>query len=517
MPRYLKALLLGFLPLTCLEAQNTQAPNLFDVLSYSSVFEQPIYNKAGMQIGQLPNAMPNIFAYTGPQLPVSQVKTTKLSNSFFSVQTSIISLNNAINTNIATALAVIPLASPASGVIFQTDPATGIELPATSTLGPVFTERAETIGKRKLYIGVTHQDFHFTSLNGHSLNNLTTLSVGGQASQITNGSSNLLAYPATFNIGMDVRLSQDIAFITYGVTDRFDVSVGLPVVHAAVAARTYDGVIYDGTGGGSASLPANGPDCWCAGTFNPGALTSTAVDFTEPIIGQSSNSKTGFGDLLLRAKGTVIHSSNLALALGADLRLPTGDAQNYLGTGTTSVKPFVALSLYTPPTHGIVFAPHFNLGWQFSGRSVLGGQLQPSELTQNMSDGSTVTYQGAPVTSTKGYLPDVFSWAVGSEIAFGRHNTLILDILGNELGWVHGVPNLITSSANGYLPGTSTAATPSGLISSGATSYSQFNGAFGYKVRLVGNLVFTFNALVRFDNNGLTARFTPLYGLGYSF
>jgi hypothetical protein len=29
--------------------------------------------------------------------------------------------------------------------------------------------------------------------------------------------------------------------------------------------------------------------------------------------------------------------------------------------------------------------------------------------------------------------------------------------------------------------------------------------------------VATFQALVRFDDNGLTARVTPLYGLGYSF
>jgi hypothetical protein len=523
---HIKILVLAAFFMPSMKAQSTSAPNLFDVLSYSSVFNQPVYNSSGNTIGHLSNAVPNVFAFGAGGLTTTtkSIKNNSLPVADFKVDTSIVQVNNAINTNIATALGVIPLASPASGVIYQTDPATGVELPASSTLGPVFTERAETIGARKLYIGVTHQDFHFTSLNGHSLNALTVLYKGGDESGILVGGTPLTSYPATFNIGMDVRLSQDIAFVTYGVTDRFDVSVGLPVVHAAVAATTYGGILYDGTGMGKQS--STNPNCWCAGSFNPGALIvgspNSLYNFQEPIIGQSSLGKTGFGDLLVRAKGTVIHTTNLAVAIGGDLRFATGDAQNYLGTGTTSVKPFAAVSLYTPPAHGIVFAPHFNIGWQFSGKSVLGGQLQPSQQNAMLMDGSTaslVGYEGAPVTATKGYLPDVFSWAVGSEIAFGRHNTLIVDILGNEIGWVHGVPNLVYGPApsQGFSPITLQQTTPSGFSEEGTTSYSQFNGAFGYKARLVGNLVFTFNALVRFDNNGLTARFTPLYGLGYTF
>ncbi len=403
-------------------------------------------------------------------------------------------------------------------MIFQTDPLTGVDLPAASTLGPVFTERGETIGRHKLYIGVTHEDFHFTSLNGQSLNALGVLYKGGDPSGVQNNGTALTSYPATFNIGMDVRLSQNVAFVTYGVTDRIDLSLGLPEVHAAVAARTYNGILFDGGGLGQQPSAAN-PNCWCAGTFNPGAYVSPAINFTQPIIGQSSLGKTGFGDLLLRAKGTLVHNSRMAVAAGADVRFATGDAENYLGTGTTSIKPFAAVSLYLPATHGIVFAPHLNVGWQFSGKSVLGGQLQANTLTATITDGSgTVSYMGAPLTATKDYLPDVFSWALGSEVAVGRHNTIIVDILGNEVGLIHGAPSLITGTAQGFSPITLQSVTATGLTGDvSKTSYSQYSGAFGYKARVIGNLVFTFNALVRFDNNGLTARFTPLYGLGYSF
>jgi hypothetical protein len=43
------------------------------------------------------------------------------------------------------------------------------------------------------------------------------------------------------------------------------------------------------------------------------------------------------------------------------------------------------------------------------------------------------------------------------------------------------------------------------------------NGAFGLKLKLVGNLVFSTNLLVSFDENGLRDKLVPLFGFGYSF
>jgi hypothetical protein len=57
----------------------------------------------------------------------------------------------------------------------------------------------------------------------------------------------------------------------------------------------------------------------------------------------------------------------------------------------------------------------------------------------------------------------------------------------------------------------------SGLISAGDVSFGQYTGSFGYKVKIVGNLIANANVLVRFDNNGLTAHLVPLFGVGYSF
>lgn len=285
--------------------------------------------------------------------------------SSYAIPTGQAALSSALSANIAVALSVIPIESPTSGVIFKMDPTTGQLLPVSSTLGPIFTKRAETIGKGKFYFGVTHQDYHFTRFNGQSLNGLSILYAGKEPSNIQVSGNSTATAPATINLALDVRLSQDLAFLTYGVTNHFDVSLGLPLIHSAVASTAYNGVIYAGTGVG---ITTSGR-CWCVDTFTPGSFA-----LNLPGIGSSNLGKTGFGDMVLRFKDAVLERPNAVLAVGADLRLPTGDAQNYLGTGTTSIKPFAAFSLYTKPLpHGIVFAPHADVGWQYFGRSVLGG------------------------------------------------------------------------------------------------------------------------------------------------
>src|SRR5579884_4220708 len=303
------------LAITSLRAQSSAtlpnpAPSLFDVLSYSSVFNQKVYDASGDQIGLLSNAVPNVYAYKPtPNVALSDLSGSELYSlklEDFTVDTSIMKVNSAVNSSIATALGLIPLPSPASGVIYARDPSTGLEVQAPGTLGPIFTERAETIGRHRIYIGFSHEDFHFTKLNGESLNAIQVLYPGGDASGVTNKGTTLTSYPATFDLGMDVRLSEDVAFVTVGVTDRLDLSVGLPVVHAAMAARTYNGILYNGGGLGAEAGNATNVNCWCAATFNPGALVmkNPAEDFTQPDINHSSLSKTGFGDLLVRAKGT---------------------------------------------------------------------------------------------------------------------------------------------------------------------------------------------------------------------
>jgi hypothetical protein len=492
------------------------APNVSQVLMWSTLTDRPVVASGGFTPSATGTVTRSLFSVytstTGNALGDGNAFVAAINNPQNYKVAHSAALSSALGANIALTLSIIPLSSPTSGVILKTDPATGAQLPVSGTLGPIFTQRAETVGKRKLFVGVTHQNYHFTRFNDQKLNGLTVLYGGNDRSGITLGTQTTTTAPATFNLGLDVRLSQDIAFLTYGLTDRFDVSVGLPMVHAAVASSAYNGIVYSGTG----TDFSNGSQCWCVNSLSPGSFQLTA-----PQIGSASKEKTGFGDVLLRFKGSVLERSHASLAVGADLRLPSGEAENYLGTGTTSVKPFAAVSLYSKPlANGIVFAPHFDVGWQFGGKTILGGTLQGTSTNASLSGGVSVPVVGAPFVYTKDYLPDVISWAAGTEVALGNRNTVVLDVIGNQIGIAHSAQMLAMKSISApaptsLLPGTSPM--KSGLGDAGRGSFGQYSAAIGYKARITRGLVATVQTLIRFDNNGLSARVVPLFGLGYGF
>lgn len=526
-------------------AANGQSPNsVYQVLMDSATLNIPVTPTNQSTAFTLMNALPNVFAITGTAAncanpPKNSPPTAVPGPGCFTTTPNTLTYNQKPNTaipiadaalsgSIATALSTIPIASPGSAVLKKIDPASGQEVPASGTLGPIFAERAETIGKGRFFIGLSNQDFHFTSFNGKSLNNLTLLDKNVVSAPLFGATSN----PVTYSIGMDVRLSQDMAFLTYGVTDRFDLSVGLPEVHAAVQARTYNGLIYGGNG-----LGVGG--CWCSDTFTPGAAPSGDINgqgMTLFNIGNGALGKTGFGDILVRGKYAAFVSPKTVVAVGADVRLPTGDAKNYLGIGTTAVRPFLAVSRYSKElSHGIVISPHFNAGWQFTGKSILGGLLTSTAETA-LTTSATINYYGSPYyTPTKDYLPDVFSWVGGAEIGVGGRSDIVVDVLGNEIGWIHGIQNMTWDGVGANIIGVSpTSAKTSpcgngmslvfeqtaavcGFVNAGRVWFGQYSGAFGYKLRVTHNLVATFNMLTRFDNNGLTARLVPFYGLNYTF
>ncbi len=482
-------------------------PNVSQTLIWSTLTNQPINTGAGVIQRPLfsvyTTRTPVAFGGTNFVATVTDPRNYNVAHGA--------ALSSALNANIAAALSVVPLSSPTSGVILKKDPATGALLPASSSLGPIFTQRAETIGKGKLYIGFTQQNYHFSNINGKSLNGLGVLYGGGDPSAITVNGAPTATAPASFNFAMDVKLSQNLAFITYGVTDRLDVSVGLSAVHSAVASRTYNGLVYTGSGD---DYDGRGTQCWCMNSLAPGTKS-----LTMPSIGSASYAKSGFGDMVVRVKGGVFQKPGASLAVGTDIRLPTGDAENYLGIGAAAVKPFAALSLYSKPlANGIVFAPHVDFGWQFSGSSILGGTLQGTPFNAPVTGGTTPVVVG-PFTATKGQLPDIMTWAVGIEVAVGRRNTLIFDAFGNHIGLVRDVQLLKSQSITAPPPTVLNGTTPlsQGMASAGRGSFAQYSGSFGYKMKVVGNLVATFQAMVRLNNSGLTDKFVPLYGLGYSF
>ena len=151
-------------------------------------------------------------------------------------------------------------------------------------------------------------------------------------------------------------LTQQIGFVTYGLGERFDASLAVPFVIADLSVdlgrhdpaprhrhRTRSSHYYDDGGGSLGSTRE-----YCA-----------------------SGRASGIGDLTLRVKGQAASwGSGNGLALALDVRMPTGDEEDLLGSGAWGVRPFVATSFGL----GVV-SPHVNLGYQWNGSSLLAGNV----------------------------------------------------------------------------------------------------------------------------------------------
>src|SRR5580658_5716546 len=139
-------------------------------------------------------------------------------------------LNQGVGTAIATQLAILPIISPASGFTFSYDSAAGVFTRSTTSFGPIYTERAETIGKGKVSFGLSYQRFRFGSLDGNNLHNVPAVftHITGTGPGGTDETYEADVIKTSNNI--DLNMDQTLLYGTVGITDRIDVSVAVPLV-----------------------------------------------------------------------------------------------------------------------------------------------------------------------------------------------------------------------------------------------------------------------------------------------
>lgn len=368
-----------------------------------------------------------------------------------------------LNTAVATQLTLLPLPSPVSGYTYELDAATGLRRPKAQSLGPILTERGETLGARKLFVGFAYQRFRFSEIDG---NDLGRLPIVFDHQQQTGRPFERDVITADNDI--DLKIDQFTLFGTVGVTDRFDVSLAVPFLDVrlgAVAQATIRPLGNDLCG------PPGQPQTSPCHVFRPNDGTSLSNTYTN---GQTA---TGIGDVTIRLKHNLYNGRRFVAAALADVRLPTGAERNFLGSGAVGVRPFVAVSLKGK------FSPHVNIGYQWNGESVLAG-----DITAN----------------TKGDLPNQFFYSVGTEIGVLPSLTLAVDLLGQQV--FDAVRVRQTQQAAGF---------PN--LAFETASFGVSNGSLGFKYSLVNRLLLTANVLIAMDSGGLRQRATPLIGLSYTF
>jgi hypothetical protein len=392
-------------------------------------------------------------------------------------QASSINSFGPINAEIGVQLSQVPLASPVSGFIF----ANGVMQEATS-FGPVLADRAETLGKRKIFIGASYEYFDFDKADSVNLKSFgavfqheaePTICATFPTTPCLNGEPIYTNDIVATQNRIDIKVHQVTMVGTYGLSDKLDVSLALPIVGVRVG-MTSNATIYN-----FEPPPVN--HTFAPVTDNP---RETYISPFNAIL-TNSDSATGVGDLRLRGKYVAWRDAKekSAVAVGLDLRLPTGDAYKFTGSGTWGLRPFVIYS------YSARISPHASAGFEGNGNSVLAG---------------TVTSQ--PVT--KAQLPNVFSYSAGADASIRRWIGLSGDFIGTSLLNAARIKN---STYTDFVGNTHA------NLNTFTSTVNQANISLGAKVRPVARLLITGNVLFRLNDAGLHFKPSPLIGVSYVF
>lgn len=441
-------------------------------------------------------ALPNIYGQYGLVLP-----NPGIAGSFN------LNFQGSIIAGAATQLSIPVLANPASGFVYKYDPSTDLYTRTSQSLGPVLAERGETLGRHKFAFGTNAQRFRYKSVDGVNLHSITAIN-SANPSLVPAGDPSLALQYVTLQNSADIRVNVLTAFATYGLTNRVDISVAVPFVQVGYNLNSIVTIHrFPGTDPILTANPANpsgAPIISCCSNGGPGPLGPVYANYFDPknpaastvrefsnnqstapgdlYYNPNKNSAAGIGDVTFRIKANVYQTDRVSMALVTDVRLPTGDATNFLGSGTWGLRPLLAVSV----REGWL-TPHLNVGYQFNGSSVLSGD----------------PYQG---TSSK--LPGSATFAAGSDIPFSKYVAFSLDYIGAE--YVNS-PQFTVQTING----------PAGefqsIVSTGKHVYNQSGAAGGIKISAFNRLLFTANALVSLTKSGVRQRVTPLVGLSYVF
>ena len=232
----------------------------------------------------------------------------------------------------------------AVGIVYNIE--LGLPVTTTESLGTIISERAETLGQGKLNLAMTYSRANYTTFNGQPLSDITVLldhaPVPGCSSP-----EQTIPFPCDFEkdkirLDINTNLSQDVVafYGTYGITSNWEATFVLPVVHTHALATSDATLIFNSV---------------------TGPLVHTFVGAETSPHSVSGGDATGIGDIVLHSKYNFLRGdpSWPDLAVSGIVKVPSGDKNNLLGTGSTDLAGLAILSKQMDWV-----APHLNLGYQ---------------------------------------------------------------------------------------------------------------------------------------------------------
>jgi len=338
---------------------------------------------------------------------------------------------------------IVPLSSSVSGFTYDYNPDLDVYDRSTKTFGPLFSERAQTIGKRRFLVGMSQSYLEFDQYNGDDLDSISLSQLEGNLTTSGGGDEQLsgltlisklnatgLTEPLDVDLDLNIKEWVSTAYFTYGLTERIDIGVVVPLLRIQMdaSARTR-GLSSD------SALPAcidqplapdlSNVDDLCVGTG------SSTLSYNS-----DSESYFGVGDMVVRGKWNFL-TGVASGAFLAEATIPTGDPDNLTGLHTMTYRPGIVLSRdFETPLGG--------LGLQ----SYMGYNFRPDEPDQQE-----------------------FDWAVGAAVQpFGRAS-ISLDLIGSNE--TRGDENF------------------------------QLDGSVGLKLMVMQNVLLDFNYIAPLNNEGL--------------
>jgi hypothetical protein len=369
-----------------------------------------------------------------------------------------------ISDALGASVANIPIGSTSGGETFRFEG--GVPVRTSTSAGPIFAERAQTLGRGRVLAGISRTGFRFATLRGVDMHNLgltfthQNVDFPGCDAQF-GGDCSLLGVPVLENDVMNFRLSIDLnvrvtsLYVTYGVTDRFDFGLVVPIVQANFQGES-DAEI-EPFGGTSAAH-------YFAGTTDNPVLTAHR---------QSLGSASGLGDVALRLKLNLRETPNASFAFLVDGRFPTGSEEDLLGSGKFASR---AVAIFN--SHIGDFSPHVNAGYLHhagtqQNDAVLGTVGFDDRMAENVTIAADLVTE-LQVGDSKLHLPS----PVNYESPFRR--TVI--------------PTNIPEIRDDIV-----------------------NGSFGFKITPARNTTGVLNALFPLNRGGLRANLVYTFALEYTF
>jgi hypothetical protein len=343
-------------------------------------------------------------------------------------------------------LSSFPLGSASGGFTWTFDAASAVFTRGSNSFGPVFAERPLTIGRRRLNVGTNYQRVTFDHLDRRGLRDGEIVGYFGQ---------NFDGIGFFFADSLDVRVATDTlnVFATYGLADRLDVGVSVPInrvdLNATLTSRIGD--------------------------------TDDGIDYAlEPIVTSRSGTASGLGDVVIRAKYTILKRNSVGIAESIDVRIPTGDEHDLLGVAGPQIK----LTLIASSAWGRL-SPHLNVGYTITGTST--------------SADDEASFVVPP--------PEEVNYVGGADLALSLRTTIAVDAVGRVLrrvGTLSWVPSEFGPRFEQF------------RLNAGEDLHLLL-GSVGLKVNPFGNMLLTANVLFPLMKRGLTDSLTWMAGLDYSF